>query len=184
MKKFFVSVFSLISLVFITVCTEETVTNNSNLTAGTYFSDYETFTTNRSAWTEPDSYKFNYDFRFGDSVVILGISVQVENGTAIFDYGNETEESIEELKSFSWGNIAFENISQMYDYLENRYKQKLANGNTDYRIEYSVTYKSDENYGNYPVIISENMTDIKHPDIVGYGGVYIKLNSFSITDTE
>ena len=161
-------------------CTE---TTEDSLTVGTTFPDYATFSANRAAWTEPASYSFTYTYAYGDSAVFSPITVTITNGSASISYnGSEADESTFESYKDWLGDIAFESITDMYTYFDEWWQKTAQEENTTKQVVFSALYTTASSYGKYPTILDESRTPVVASDSVGYGGVYIRVTDFQLTE--
>lgn len=144
------------------------------------FSNLDEYIQIKNSWIEPESYSFDYDFSFGDSVVLDTISVVCGESPQI-DFGSSADELFwnDYFKDyFCEDDIRFYSITDVFDFFYKRWLKVSNEDHKDMNIIFSVEYKKDKRGCSYPYKLIERMENVAYPDLVGFGGVYITLLNF------
>ncbi len=155
MKNLFLIIITFLCLFFDSCTVEEE-------SPYTEFKDYSTFTANKVAWTEPDSYSFTYTY--GTPPYQFPIVVTVKNGKPIFSvktFSSEDEaRPLDEEQASKYR--LFNSISEIYDFFDKHWKETSAEENKNMQISFSAKYAKTDTGLVYPTAFWEHITDLEN----------------------
>ncbi len=132
---------------------------------------YEDFLEYKNNWVEPQNYTFYYQYSMGDSGIFVDCVSIITDGNAV-----STPDYRYYEKDYSYGDIRFNTIAQLYDYFDKLWKETPEPTKKNHYLSYDGSFKEKDGVV-YPETLSQTWGI---HNMYGYGGEDFYVKDFTL----